>query len=113
MAADDLDAAALLAAYDATCVPNESRRDRVLARLLRPSARAVFVDDRPRADKAALARAVALAVAAAVLAVLGLELATGARTMGRVEQERYEAIDAAPEKADATAIERNDAQHVR
>lgn len=112
MAADELDAAALLAAYDATCVPNEARRDRVLARLLRPGARAVFVEDR-RADTAALARAVALAVAAAVLAVLGLELATGARTMGRVEQERYEAIDAAPEKADATAIERGDEVHTR
>lgn len=108
MAADELDAAALIAAYEAACVPNESRRDRVLARLLRPGARAVFVEERPRADTAALARAVALAVAAAVLAVLGLELATGARSMGRLEQDRYEAIDAAPQKAEATAIERDD-----
>ncbi len=108
MAADDLDRAALYAAYRAASGPSPARREQVLARLHARNARpAVLVDTSEHDRVAASARVIVLAIAAAVLAVLGLELASGGSVVrllddGSHEQAVDEAI-VAPD--DATAIE--------
>jgi len=78
--ADEFDRAVLLAAYRLAQVPASARRDRVLARLREPDDAPVFLPEpagRPVAMPGIPLRVVLLAAAAAVLAVLGLELLTG------------------------------------
>lgn len=78
MAADDFDHAMLFAAYRLSQVPATARRDRVLARLSEPGDRPVFLGSPVVVPKRGVPiRVVLLAAAAAVLAVLGLELLSG------------------------------------
>ncbi|HWB73893.1 MAG TPA: hypothetical protein VG755_03035, partial [Nannocystaceae bacterium] len=111
MAVDDLDRAALFAAYRTAFAAPAERRDEVLARLHRADDRPVILaqpDERERITT--LVRAVVLAVAAAVLAVLGLELMSGGLAASRQEGQHFEAVDEAiVEPEDATAVERGEA----
>lgn len=89
MAMDDAERASLIAAWRAAQSAPTDRRDRVLARLLSPGDYAALLPEEPIVRRWPL---VLLAVAAAVLAVLALEL-TGEITarLGRVG--RFEAAD--------------------
>lgn len=91
MAIDDAERATLIAAWRAAEGAPVDRSDRVLARLLAPGDYAALLPDEPIVRRWPL---VLLAVAAAVLAVIALEL-TGEITarLGRVG--RYEAADSA------------------
>jgi hypothetical protein len=75
--ADEFDRATLFSAYRMAQVPASARRDRVLARLQGGEPPVFVPDPRPVAMPGIPLRVVLLAAAAAVLAVLGLELLTG------------------------------------
>jgi hypothetical protein len=108
MAADEFDRAALFAAYRAASAPLPERREGVLARLRRPNARLAIVPDEDERMRL-LARVIVLAIAAAVLAVLGLELGSAGLEASRRDDARFEAVDeAVVEPDEETAIERGE-----
>ena len=111
MADDDLDRAALFAAYRTAFAPPAERREEVLARLRRADDRpTILPHDDERERITTLVRAVVLAIAAAVLAVLGLELMSGGLVATGRGGQHFEAVDEAiVEPEDETAVERGEA----
>jgi hypothetical protein len=91
MAMDDAERAALIAAWRAAHAAPDDRRERVLSRLLSRDDYAVLLPDEPVVRRWPL---VLLAVAAAVLAMLALEL-TGELAARLGQRGRFEAVDSA------------------
>lgn len=112
MAADDGDKAVLLAAYRAALVPATARRERVLARVLDPQTEAVFLPRlqpaaRPAVRAALPVRVLVLAIAAGVLAAIGIGLVGGGIATRSERPAKSEAVDhAAPLHAPAEAVGR-------
>jgi hypothetical protein len=108
--ADEFDRSVLFAAYRMAQVPATSRRDRVLERLCEPDDRPVFLPDpRPVVLPGVPLRVVLLAAAAAVLAVLGLELLSGGIAVRFDRQPADQAVDVPKSGSEpAKAIEREE-----
>lgn len=108
--ADEFDRAVLFAAYRMAQVPGTARRERVLARLREPGDRPVFLPTPPRRPvvRALPVRVVLLAVAAGLLAALGLSLLGSALAVRFDRAPVDQAVDAPEAKDVESAVEREE-----